>query len=104
MQEHQRGPLAEAQTYGPEDDGRHPHAALIARAEAAARAEAERRWGPGPYDVRGDTRRGCCVHLVVMRPGASPARWRYELDGRITDDPSAWPIGQAEQSDAEVGK
>jgi hypothetical protein len=78
-----------------------PHAALIARAEEAARAEARRRWGPGTYEVRGATRRGCCVHLVIVRPGAPSARWRYELDGQITEDDSNWQPGQAQQARTE---
>lgn len=66
--------------------GAQPHAALIARGEAAGRAEARRRWGPGAYAVRGTTQRGCCVHLTVVRGDDVLARWRYGLDDRIEDD------------------
>jgi hypothetical protein len=45
-----------------------PYGELIAPGPAA-RAEAGGRWGPGDYDVRGRTRRGCCVHLTVERDG-----------------------------------
>lgn len=65
------------------------HADLVACGEAAARAKAGRQWGQGDYDVRGDTQRGCCVHLIVRRGGELLARWRYELDGRIVDDHAA---------------
>lgn len=34
-----------------------PHADLIARGEAAARAAADRRWGRGDHEVRNETRR-----------------------------------------------
>jgi hypothetical protein len=59
---------------------------LVSEGQAAGLEEALRRWGPGPFSVRGQTRRGCCVHLVVERDGAEVARWRYELDKRIVDD------------------
>ena len=64
-----------------------PYAGLIAAAEMAALTEALRRFGPGEYSTSGATRRGCCVHLSVHRDGQPLARWRYELDGSIADDP-----------------
>ena len=62
------------------------HGLLIAAAKAAALVEARQRFGPGAYAVTGATQRGCCVHLAVRREGSVLARWRYELDGSITED------------------
>jgi hypothetical protein len=64
-----------------------PFGSLIAAAQAAAIAEAQRRFGPGEYEVVGATERGCCVHLAVRRQSQRLARWRYELDGTIVEDP-----------------
>ena len=64
-------------------------AELIATAEAASVREADRRRGPGGHSVRGTTRRGCCVHLSVIRADGAEFRWRYELDGSIVDEPAA---------------
>jgi hypothetical protein len=63
---------------------------LIAKGDSAALDEPQRRWGPGVFRVRGQTRRGCRVHLTVERAGVEVAHWRYELDGRLTEEtPSA---------------
>ena len=68
--------------------------ALIAEAEAAGTREALRRFGSATLRVRGETRRGCCVHLVVECEGAAVARWRYELNGTIVEDhhTGAWQL------------